>query len=410
MYFFYNIFIVLYALVARILSLHNNKAKLWVKGRKSIIKKMQSTIISNENIIWIHSSSLGEFEQGRPLIERIKKQQTQYKILLTFFSPSGFEIRKNYAYADYIFYLPNDTPKQVKAFFDIVQPKMIFFIKYDYWFNYIRQAHLRNIPFYVVSCIFRPQQIYFQCYGKWFLKQIQQITHFFTQDKLSLELLYKNGISQASICGDTRFDRVADMIKGSKEINSISQFCNQQQTIVCGSTWKPDEYILSQLCRQTNYKFIIAPHEIEESRIQEVESLFSETTIIRYSQIENNSNLASAQVLIIDCIGLLSSLYRYATICYIGGGFGKGIHNTLEAATYGKPIIFGPNYQKFKEAIDLINCKSAFSVKNISELSICFNQLNNDKQLLIEAGENAKNYVQSNTNAVDRIYKYIFLN
>lgn len=404
----YDIFIVLYAFAARLLSLESSKARLWVKGRKSILKKLRENINPRDEIIWFHCASLGEFEQGRPLIERIRERQPQYKILLTFYSPSGYEVRKNYQFADYIYYLPSDSHRQARQFFDIVNPKMIFFIKYEFWYNYINEAHKRNIPFYSVSSIFRKNQLFFKWYGKWSLKLLKTIKHFFVQNEESKQLLNAHGIDQVSITGDTRFDRVSDIVNKIQPISLINHFRDEKFMFVCGSTWAPDEILIARLIHHYDFKMILAPHEVDEAHIEEIEHLLIGKKTIRYTNIQGVADLQDVQVIIVNTIGLLSSLYQYGNLCYIGGGFGKGIHNILEAATFGKPIIFGPHYKKFQEAIDLINCGAAFSINIYDKLKDIFESLYNNKDLIDQCGEKARQYVVSHTQATEKIYRFIF--
>ena len=405
---FYNLSIRFYCFVVRCLSLTNKKAKLWIKGRKNIFSQLNQAIQSDDRIIWFHCASLGEFEQGRPLIEYIRKKQPQYKILLTFFSPSGYEIRKNYPGADYVFYLPADTVSNAKKFMEIAHPEYIFFIKYEFWLNYIHQAYLRKIPFYSVSSIFSKRQIYFKWYGKWFSKQLREITHFFTQDQSSVDLLDQHAIYQSSISGDTRFDRVYELSANRKEIPLFSQL-QHDKTIVAGSTWQKDEQLLSQMIEKYNFKLILAPHETDSQHIEHIESLFSDFSTIRYSQMSNNNTqINEIQVFIIDTIGILSSLYPYGTIAYIGGGFGVGIHNILEAATYGMPVIFGPNYKRFKEANDLIELSAAFPISNKEELDVVLKNLFENEQEKETASRWAKQYVIDNVGACNRIYSFVF--
>ena len=404
----YTFSILLYTLFAKCLSLWNKKARLWVAGRKNLIPTIQSQLNGNEEIVWFHCASLGEFEQGRPLMELIKTKQPNTKILLTFFSPSGYEIRKNYEGADYIFYLPTDTPKHAKRFLDIVNPKCIFFVKYEFWYNYIRQAYKRKIPFYSVACVFRPQQFYFSWCGKWFAKQLAKITHFFTQDQTSADLLRTINITQSTVCGDTRFDRVCQIVKNAKEIPFFANYCQNAFTIVAGSTWLPDEKILAKLMYSSTIQLIIAPHEIHEEHLASVEKLFSDFSPIRYSQIvKNNIKLVENKVIIIDSIGMLSSLYRYGDVAYVGGGFGVGIHNILEAAAHGKPVVFGPNYKKFKEAADLIRLQGAFSGKNHTEIEKIILLLYSQESFRNEAENQALQYVENNAGATERVYNFV---
>ena len=408
--FFYNIGIYCYDFAIRLFALKNNKARQWVKGRKTLFEDMKNNILPSENRIWIHCPSLGEFEQGRPLIERLTKKYPQCQILLTFFSPSGYEVRKNYAFADNVYYLPIDKPKYVRRFFDIVQPKCIFFIKYDYWLNYIQEAYLRKIPFYSISCIFRPQQLYFSFYGKWMLRKLKLITHFYCQDENSVNLLKKYGIQQAKVVGDTRFDRVQDVVGAAKANPIVQQFVENKITLIAGSSWQPDEVLLAKLMEQyPDIQLVIAPHEVDELRIQEVLQLFGQQKIIRYTRVTNLQDLALYNVLIVDTIGILSDIYGYGQMAYVGGGFGKGIHNILEAATYGKPIIFGKKYKKFKEAVDLVQNQAAFSVCNFSELQCIFERLLQDETYRCQAAQNAKTYVVKHVGATDKILQELQL-
>jgi 3-deoxy-D-manno-octulosonic-acid transferase len=405
---FYNLFIYLYPLAAWCLSWKNKKAKQWIAGRKTIFNSLSQQLLPAENIIWIHCASLGEFEQGRPLLDYIKLHQPSYKILLTFFSPSGYEIQKAYKKADYVFYLPNDTPSNAKRFMRMVQPKYIFFIKYDFWFNYINQAYKQNIPFYSVSCIFSQKQFYFAWYARWFRKQLRKITCFFTQDQYSFDLLHTYKIPQATLAGDLRFDRVFDLVSNTKQRAIFSGFNPQHKLIVAGSTWQKDEQLLAQLLKEQDYRLILAPHEVHRERIEEIENYFSGCSMIRYSQLSPNSSVAPFRLIIIDVIGLLNSLYRYGDIAYIGGGFGKGIHNILEAATYGKPVIFGTNYTNVKEAYDLIGLLAAFPISNYTKLNNIVHHLYEHPDELKQAGIRAKEYVEKNTGACKRIYAFVF--
>jgi 3-deoxy-D-manno-octulosonic-acid transferase len=404
----YNIFVFLYPVVVRCLSIKIQKAKLWVEGRKNLFKHLSEQINVNEKIIWFHCASLGEFEQGRPLIEHIKEHQPDYKILLTFFSPSGFEVRKHYPSADYIFYLPNDTVRNAKRFIHTVQPKYIFFIKYEFWNNYIRQAYKEHIPFYSVSCIFSEEQFYFKWYGIWYRKQLNYVTHFFAQDEHSVKVLNQYGIFQASVTGDTRFDRVFEIVGKTKQIDVFSNVISSDKTIVAGSTWIEDEKLLSQLLANHNLKLIIAPHEVHQERIAEIRECFSVYAPVLYSQLSTHRDIGNIRVIIIDVMGILSSLYGYGDIAYIGGGFGKGIHNILEAATYGKPIVFGVRYKKFREARDLIRLSAAFSVANHADLNTIVHKLYTTPQAITQAGMKAKQYVLNNIGACQRIYMFVF--
>lgn len=406
----YNFSIIIYANLVALASRFNNKAKLLNKGQKNTFSYLESNIKHNDNIIWIHSASLGEFEQGRPIIEEIKKKYPQYKILLTFFSPSGYEIRKNYEKADYVCYLPFDTVNKSSKFIEIVKPKAAFFIKYEFWKNYIEQLNEHNIPLYIVSCIFRPEQVFFKTnfVGKWYRNILKNIEFYFVQNEQSANLLKSIDIYNYRITGDTRFDRVADIAKLSKKLPIIEKFKGDGKLIVVGSSWQADEQVLISTIKLNKYKFIIAPHEVKDSNIERIMK-YSESTI-RYTLIDKNTDLENSRLLIIDCIGLLSSIYQYADLAYIGGGFGVGIHNTLEAAMYNIPIVFGPNYKKFNEAIELINREIAYSILTDQECKNIIENLlfNNYKKQVIKS--KCKNFMQENIGATQKIIKKVFNN
>lgn len=407
MVFLYNLGIRLYILLVNIVSPFNAKAKLWLNGRKNWRQKVNSAIPKGTNTAWIHCSSLGEFEQGRPLIESLKIRFPNLKIVLTFFSPSGYEVRKNYAGADYIFYLPIDTNRNAKDFIELINPRMVIFVKYEFWYHYLRSLKKKNIPTYVVSAIFREDQAFFKWYGGWYRQFLLNFEYLFVQNKHSQDLLNRIGIGNVLVTGDTRFDRVARVASEAKTIPFVEQFCNDEKIIVAGSTWPKDEELLIDYITQNEgkAKLILVPHEIDSSHIQGIiQNLHVEFVVFSNQQSGNPSN---ARVLIVDTIGLLSSIYRYGHIAYIGGGFGVGIHNTLEAATFGLPIIFGPNYHKFQEAKDLIALKAAFSVNSFEELSDFLNLLIVDEQSRKVAGDNSKKLVLSGVGATDRILDQI---
>jgi len=403
----YNISIHLYGFLIRITSPFNIKARKWISGRKDLLNNIREQISPESRIVWFHCASLGEFEQGRPLIEKFKSLHPEYRILLTFFSPSGYEIRKNWELADHIFYLPIDTARNARAFIDAVRPERVFFIKYEYWYNYIHILHLGNIPVYVVSAIFRPGHIFFKWYGKWFRKQLKKISWFFVQNKSSVELLEAAGIKNSTISGDTRFDRVFQIVNQKRSFPEIEQFCKNSPVFVAGSTWPADESRLQAMVNSdTGIKYIIAPHEINRDHINSFIA-GSNKKVILYSSM-TAENIPGAEVLIIDTIGILSHLYRYASISYIGGGFGKGIHNILEAVTFGKPVIFGPNYQKFQEARDLIDQKGAFEVNNGKEITEITQQLLHDQSLYTECADTCKQYIKSKIGATQMILDQVF--
>ena len=385
MHLLYNISIWIYLLAIHISALFNRKAKQWINGRKDLFKKLKQ-INSNNNIVWFHCASLGEYEQGRPIIESYKIKYPEHKILLTFFSPSGYEIRKNTSLADFVFYLPQDTQSNASKFINIVNPIKVIFIKYEFWFNYMSELKKRNIPFYSVSTIFRENQILFKY--NWFKKQLNNVTHFFVQEKKSADFLRNIGFTNTTITGDSRFDSVRETANNRTPIPTLKEFSQQRQTIICGSTWKKDEELLIKFIKQnTEYNYIIAPHEMNN-----ISRLRKETNGLLYSNIDI-TDIKSNNVIIIDNIGLLSKIYSYANIAYIGGGFGSGIHNILEAATFGLPIIFGPNHKKSNEAKELISLGGAISITNYKELESAITYFNNfDSEI-------STNYIDNNTGA-----------
>ncbi len=386
----YNISIWLYVVTIRIASLYNLKAKKWVKGRENIFSELEAVVRNQKNIVWFHCASLGEFEQGKPIIEAYKLNHPTHQILLTFFSASGFEIKKNTALANWVFYLPADTTSNAKKFINLVNPIKVVFIKYEFWFNYMYQLKKQNIPFYSVSTIFREGQVFFKY--QWFAKQLKNVTHFFVQDEKSAELLNSIGFSNFTISGDTRFDSVVANTKNPTKIALVELFSKNKKTIICGSTWAKDEMILIQYIKnhpENNY--VIAPHELDN-----ISTLQKQSNGLLYSNA-NEKNIFTTNVLIIDSIGLLATIYQYGNLAYIGGGFGSGIHNILEAASFGLAVIFGPNYQKFNEAISLINKKGAISISNYEELSSAIDIFNSfDKSI-------ALNYIKENSGATNKI-------
>lgn len=399
MAFLYNLSVFFYSLLIHCAGFFNKKVRLWIEGRKNIFSRIQKTVSSKELIAWFHCASLGEFEQGRPVIEQLRKLHPEYKILLTFFSPSGYEVRKNYEAADYIFYLPLDTSGNVKRFLELVKPSVVFFIKYEFWFNYIRNLEEKNIPFFIISANFRHGQHFFKWYGGWFRKQLKSITHIFVQNKESLELLKKINITQATVSGDTRFDRVYEITGNVKTFFVIQKFCEGSDVFIAGSSWPPDEEFLTQLINsgKINYKFIIAPHLVDKPHVASLTEKIKKH-VVKYSEADEQ-NVMHAKVLVIDCIGILSHVYRYGKIAYIGGGFGGGIHNILEAASFGMPVIFGPKYHKFQEAIALIKEGGAFSISSEAEFMNTIMRLYNNPDLLEQTSEIARNFVQKNIGA-----------
>jgi 3-deoxy-D-manno-octulosonic-acid transferase len=366
---------------------------------------MEAAFGNNQSpVAWIHCSSLGEFEQARPLIEALKKEYPSVKILLTFFSPSGYEVRKNYDKADLVIYLPWDTASNASKFVSIAKPTLAVFVKYEYWFHYTNVLKRKNIPILSISSIFRTNQLFFKSYGGFYREILKNFSHFFVQNEVSLRLLRSIGIQQSSLAGDTRFDRVYEIVNRAEEIPIAGKFKNGQKTFVVGSCWPEDFEVLAPLINQNSLKFIIAPHEISDDFIHKLEKSLAVKSV-RYSQAQS-TNLEDYQVLIIDNIGMLSRLYRYGEFAFVGGAFGKGLHNILEAACYGVPILFGnKNYEKFQEAIDLINRGGAFEVKDYSDFKSKYEMLNIPENFLL-ACEVTKLYVAENLGATEKIMRY----
>lgn len=406
----YELSLHIYAFIAFIVSPYNKKAHQWCSGRKVTFRYLNSKINEKDNILWIHCASLGEFEQGRPLIESIKKEYPEYKILLTFFSPSGYEIRKNYKMADYICYLPLDTRKNARKFINIVNPKKVFFIKYEFWMNYIKELSIKKIPIYLVSSIFNPEQLFFKkrIGASWYRKILFHVSYFFVQNQQSSDLLSDIGIKNTMIIGDTRFDRVAEIAAQGKELPLIEKFKGSSKLIIAGSSWPPDEKLLTEYFNKNKKtKVIFAPHEVKESNINRIINSFSEPILI-YSKANIDTDVNKYRIMIIDCVGILSSIYRYGDIAYIGGGFGVGIHNTLEAAIYNIPVLFGPNYKKFQEAVNLKEKGIAFPISTKEELTKNFDDLiNNDKKLSI-IKERCRLFMQKNIGATDKVVSKVF--
>jgi len=379
-------------------SIFNEKARLWLKGRKNWKSRLKDADISGA--VWIHCASLGEFEQGRPLLETIKKRYPEKKILLTFFSPSGYEIRKNYPLADCVSYLPLDTPRNARTFVKLVKPEFAIFVKYEVWHNVFKELKKAQIKHYIISAIYRESQIYFKGYGSWFRKTLKNTSQIFTQDQLSVKLLEDFDLTNAIHAGDTRFDRVFEISQKSKKLPKAERFSQGKLTLIAGSTWPADEKILSEVVQKfTEVKLIIAPHQVDQKHINSLEELFPGS--LRWSGSETNFD--GFQTMIIDSIGLLSSLYASGNIAFIGGGFGSGIHNTLEPACFGLPVIFGPRYSKFKEAVDLISEGAAYSILNSKDLIELIQELTSNQEKRKVSGNAAQNYVEKNRGATEII-------
>lgn len=394
-------------------SLGNKKAKLWIEGRKGTFKKLRNTVskFSNEKIIWMHAASLGEFEQGRPVLQKLKETNSNIKIIVTFFSPSGFEIVKNNKEFTNVFYLPMDSRLHAEKWMNILKPDLVLWVKYEYWHYYLQEIQKRKIPLLMVSGIYRESQTFFKWYGGFYRNMLKPFTHFFVQNENSKEWLEKLvPAEKITISGDTRCDRVINIVNNFSEIPGIADFCGDKKVIVAGSTWEEDEAEWTHYVREhSEVKFIIAPHEIDEENLRDVQKQFAGSVF--YSEWMSNRlifNNTEINCLIIDNIGMLSRLYYYATVTYVGGGFGDdGLHNILEAAVYGKPVIFGPEYGKNFEAEEMLESSGAISIKNAIELEKIVDELLKDNEELRVRSEAAKNYVYKNAGATDKIISYI---
>lgn len=409
--FFYDIGVNIYTLSIKIAALFNKKAKLWVAGRRQWQRRYQEawTLINPKQVatVWIHCASLGEFEQGRPVIEALKKQYPNIKILLTFFSPSGFEIRKNYDFANFICYLPADSPSNALNFIEIFQPHLAIFVKYEFWVHYLNTLYKKGIRTLLISAIFHQKQPFFKPYGGNFRELLPKFHRIFVQNQSSIELLQRLGLKNYVLSGDTRIDRVAKIAEEAREFPVVQAFAEKHYILICGSTWPPDEAILAPFINTylpKNWKVIIAPHQINESHLHNIEKSL-QRKVIRYSKV-STQNADEAQILLIDNIGMLSVLYQYGRVAYIGGGFGTGIHNTLEPITFGLPVIFGPKFQKFEEAIQLTQRGGAFSIKNLADFKIIFQALE-EAFFYQQAATTARQYVQENRGATAQILDFI---
>lgn len=404
----YSIGIYIYAALIQAAALFIPKAHLATQGRKHWTSKLKKAVSNSHSpVIWMHCSSLGEYEQGKPLLLALKQQYPQHRLLLTFFSPSGYEIRKDNAVADMVFYLPMDTPSNAKTFIQIAQPHLAVFVKYEFWYNYLKQLIDNKIPTVFVSAIFRPQQYFFKWYGGWFRKHLQGVQHIFVQNNNSLSLLKSIGIDAASKAGDTRFDSVAAIAQQQKETPIVAKFKGNNKLLLAGSSWPTDEQYLLDIAKAfPDFKLLIAPHEIHASHIKAIQQLFAEMPVSLYTQATAD-NIAKSRVLILDTMGMLSSLYRYANYTWIGGGFGKGIHNTLEAAVFGMPIFFGPKYEKFDEAKALVRHGIATSIDNADAAIQRIKSLEADNASYQDIKTKAQRYVQSNLGSVETILKQL---
>jgi 3-deoxy-D-manno-octulosonic-acid transferase len=415
--FLYNLTIHSFKLGLQLASPFNPKAKLWLEGRKNWEANLESKVesLNLKNALWFHCASLGEFEQGRPVIENIKKENSKQKIVLTFFSPSGFEIQKNYAFADLVIYLPSDTPYNAKRFISILKPKIAVFVKYEFWLNYLFELEKNKIPTFLISTVIKKHQPFFKWYGGVFRKALNTYEAIYTQDVYSIELLKRLKIKTGVLAGDTRFDRVLQICNSLKKIDEIEEFAKDSFVIVAGSSWQKDEeyliesYILLKE-KHPNLKLIIAPHEIDESNIERLKNLLNKNRL-PFHLFSDGLTKYTHPILVVNAIGFLSSIYQYGKVAFIGGGFSNGIHNILEPTVYGLPVLFGPNYKKFNEAFEVIDLKVGFVISNSTDL---INQLGifmNDKEMLSTTSRLAKNYVLNNSGAtkkiVERLRKYL---
>ncbi|NLP57825.1 3-deoxy-D-manno-octulosonic acid transferase [Lutibacter sp. B1] len=409
MYFLYNILVYTAQFLLKIIALFNKKIKLFVSGRKKTFTQLQQAIFKEDNVIWMHCASLGEFEQGRPIIEKLKEQNPLKKIVVTFFSPSGYEVRKNYDVADVVCYLPLDTEKNAKKFLEIVHPQTAVFVKYEFWPNLLKELKTKNIETILVSGIFREDQLFFKWYGGWMRKSLNAFSHLFVQDENSKKLLSSIQYKNVTVSGDTRFDRVLEITKQNNQLSFIEEFKEDAFILVAGSTWKEDEDLLIDYINNStfeNEKFIIAPHNINSNDISELKNRITKKTVL-FSEKEHK-NLSEFNVFIIDTIGILTKIYSYANVAYVGGGFTKtGVHNVLEPATFSVPIIIGPNYYKFNEAIELVKKEACFVVDNSQKLSVLLKTFFQEKENTIKTGSKAKSYVISKTGATTKILNYI---
>lgn len=393
-----------------IASLFNKKVKKMWAGERQAVKVLKEKVDPEARYIWFHAASLGEFEQGRPLIEHLRETHPEYKILLTFFSPSGYEVRKNYEGADIICYLPLDTIRNARRFLRAVKPVMAFFIKYEFWYNYLHILQHRGVPTYSVSSIFRPDQIFFQWYGRQYGRVLKCFTHFFVQNMESKALLAKLGITDVDVVGDTRFDRVLQIKEASKQLPIVEQFtAHAQKVFVAGSSWLPDEEIfIKYFDIHKDWKLIIAPHVISDEHLSQIFELLKGRSVVRYTEA-TEENVKDAEVLIIDCFGLLSSIYHYGTVSYVGGGFGVGIHNVLEAAVWDIPVVFGPNNKHFQEAQGLMLVQGGFEINDYQSFRDLMMRFETDAFFLQNAGENAGAFVKSRAGATAKVMENVSL-
>ena len=409
MLFLYNLVVSIAGVFLKIVALFSPKIKLFVEGRKNVFTILEEKITPTDKTIWFHSASLGEYEQGLPVIEKIKEKYPSHKIIVTFFSPSGYEVRKNNTVADVTIYLPLDTKSNAKKFLKLAHPEFAFFIKYEFWLNYLKELENNKIPTYLISGIFRDNQMFFKWYGGFYRKALTAFTYFFVQNEKSKEKIEAIGFKNVIVSGDTRFDRVAAILERDNTVDFIEKFKNNTPIIVIGSSWPKDEALLAEYINQTseNVKFIIAPHNIKQDQISSLKSQITKATVL-FSEKDSITDLSKFNVFIIDTIGLLTKIYSYGTIAYVGGGFGNpGIHNILEPATFGIPIVIGSNYSNFAEAVELVKIGGCIVISNDAELKQSFDRLLLDENYLKEKSQICKSYIQENKGATESIMKIV---
>ncbi len=407
MFFLYNVLVVLAGFVLRIAALFSPKMKLFIDGRKTVLSTLQSRISRFDHTIWFHAASLGEYEQGLPVMEAIKAEFPTHKIVLTFFSPSGYEVRKNNAIADVTVYLPLDTKFNVNHFLNVVRPEMAFMIKYEYWPNYLDELKKRNVPTFLISGVFRRDQVFFKWYGGFYRRALASFEHFFVQNQQSADLLRSIGKSNVTISGDTRFDRVAAILEKDNRLDFVEQFKTDKHLIVIGSSWPKDEVLIAEyINRSRDVKFIFAPHNIKPNQIDELRKSIAKSVLL-HSDIKGH-DLSKVDVIIVDSVGILTKIYSYADIAYVGGGFGNpGVHNLLEPATFGIPIVVGPNYSHFAEAVALVENGGCISIEDQTQLNEAFDMLLSNEDIRHEKGHICHTFVQMNRNATKIIVKHI---
>ncbi|MDE6012448.1 MAG: 3-deoxy-D-manno-octulosonic acid transferase [Prevotella sp.] len=401
----YNLFINLYLLGVAVYSLFNEKVRKMWRGERDAFRVLREKVDSNARYVWFHAASLGEFEQGRPLMEQLRREHPDIKILLTFFSPSGYEVRKNYEGADIVCYLPLDTLSNARRFLGLVNIEKAFIIKYEFWYNYLHILKHRGVPVYSVSSIFREGQVFFRWYGRQYGRVLKCFTHFYVQNELSRQLLGRLNLTNVTVTGDTRFDRVLQIKEQAKVLPVVEHLAEGHKVFIAGSSWQPDEEIFIRYFREhPDWRLVIAPHVIGEDHLSQIEKMLEGRKVVRYTEASEHPELSeNSDVLIINCFGLLSSIYRYATVTYVGGGFGVSIHNTLEAAVWGKPVVFGPENKKFQEAQGLKQCGGGFEITGYEDFERLMDRLDSDVDYLTTSGRQAADYVSRQSGATRKI-------